>query len=182
MDTQTVVYLVIGVVIVVGVGRLLAMSGRQYLASSVAGGNRARATASSAAMLVAVLFHLISLGLVAFISVLDVGSTAATTMMLRIGITLIVVGIIYGITLALLRSRQQDVLVAEAEAEQHQQFAPRDGGDPMGLRTGPNPEVRLPRETAPEARPTATGPGGETTSPDGEHSAPVAGRAGEGRY
>jgi ABC-type transport system involved in multi-copper enzyme maturation permease subunit len=127
MSTQTIVFLVIGVVIVVVTGRLLAVAGRGYLSTPSANPND-RASNNSAALLVSVLFHLITLGLVAFISVVPVAGTPATAMMLRIGILLIVLGLVFAVTVSVLRRRREDDMVAESEIPlSRQPVTPRSG-------------------------------------------------------
>jgi hypothetical protein len=116
MDSDRVVFLVVGVVIVVVVGRLLAFSGRRFLASSAPS---ERNSAGSAATLAAGLFHLLTLGIVALLAVAPVGSSGQVGLLVRVGILLIVLAIIYGITLALLNRRRQEALAVEIETHRH---------------------------------------------------------------
>lgn len=111
MDNAQIVFLVVGVVIVAAVGRLLAFSGRRYLTNSAP---RERRASGPAATLVTALFHLLTLGVVALLAVLPMGgSTGPDRFLLRLGILLIVLAGIYGITLTLLGRQRQEALAAE---------------------------------------------------------------------
>lgn len=112
MDTSHAVFLVIGVVIVLVVGQLLVYSGRRYIGDNAP---RQRNSAGSAASLVAVLFHLLTLGLVALISVLPFGGSQEEAFLVRIGVLLIVLALVYGITLSLLSRRREENLAVEVE-------------------------------------------------------------------
>lgn len=112
MDNERVVFLVIGVLIVVAVGQLLAMSGRRYLANAAPS---ERQSSSSAATLVAVLFHLMTLGIVALLAVIPVGGSASEGLLLRLGVLLIALAAIFGVTMMLLSRRRQEALATEIE-------------------------------------------------------------------
>jgi protein-S-isoprenylcysteine O-methyltransferase Ste14 len=113
VDSERVVFLVIGVAIVVGVGQLLAMSGRRYLAESAP---RERRSSSSAATLVAVLFHLVTLGIVALLAVMPFGGSPEAGLLLRLGVLLIALALVFGVTLTLLGRRRQEALATEIDA------------------------------------------------------------------
>jgi hypothetical protein len=112
VDNERVIFLVIGVLIVVAVGQLLAMSGRRYLAD---GAPSERRSSGSAATLVAVLFHLMTLGVVALLTVIPFGGTASEGLLLRLGILLIALAAIFGVTMMLLGQRRQEALATEIE-------------------------------------------------------------------
>jgi hypothetical protein len=112
VDNERVVFLVIGVLIVVAVGQLLAMSGRRYLANAAPS---ERQSSSSAATLVAVLFHLMTLGIVALLAVIPVGGSASEGLLLRLGVLLIALAAIFGVTMMLLSRRRQEALATEIE-------------------------------------------------------------------
>lgn len=114
MDNERIVFLVIGVVIVLIVGRLLTRSGRRYLTNSAPG---ERQSAGSAATLVAVLFHLLTLGIVALLSVAPVGLSGQQGLLVRVGILLVVLALIYGVALSLLNRRRQEAIIADIETE-----------------------------------------------------------------
>jgi hypothetical protein len=126
MNTEQVLFIVVGIVIVVGVGQLLIRSGRRYLAGSVPG---ERASAGPAANLVAVLFHLLTLGIVALISVLAIGSDLTTRFLVQVGLLLVVLAGVYAIALVQINRRREEALVAEVEAH-----------DPDGVQ---HPELNL---------------------------------------
>jgi hypothetical protein len=112
VDNERVIFLVIGVLIVVAVGQLLVMSGRRYLANAAPS---ERQSSSSAATLVAVLFHLMTLGIVALLAVIPVGGSAGDGLLLRLGVLLIALAAIFGVTMMLLSRRRQEALATEIE-------------------------------------------------------------------
>lgn len=113
MDTEHVTFLIVGVVVVFLVGQLLISAGRRYLARSTPGEGGA---AAPAATLLAVLFHLLTLGIVAIIAVLPIGGSSTTTFLIQAGILLIALAIIYGIALNLLGKRRDEAMVTEFES------------------------------------------------------------------
>lgn len=114
MDSERVVFLAIGVLIVIAVGRLLAMSGRRYLANSVTPNERR--SASPAATLVAVFFHLVTLGIVALLAIVPVGGSPAESLLFRLGVLLLALALVFGVTLTLLSRRRQEALATEIDA------------------------------------------------------------------
>ena len=114
MDNEHIVFLVIGVVIVLIVGRLLVQSGRRYLTNSAPSEQQ---SAGSAATLVAILFHLLTLGVVALLAVVPVGVSGQQGVLVRVGILLVLLALIYGVALALLSQRRQEAIIAEVETE-----------------------------------------------------------------
>jgi hypothetical protein len=131
MDTERTVFLIVGVVVVFVVGQLIIQSGRRY----VAAGGSARRGAASGANLVAVLFHLATLGLVALLAVLPLGGPPEQRFLVRLGVLLIVLAVVYGITLAQLNRRREEMLVTEFEERPRQ--------DPGEVTYGLGPEVRV---------------------------------------
>jgi hypothetical protein len=113
MDTEHTVFLITGVVVVLFVGRLIVRSGRHYIAE---GTNRERGDAASGANLVAVLFHLSTFGLIALIAVIPLGGAMSQRYLLRLGILLLVLAVVYGITLSLLQRRREEAMAAALEA------------------------------------------------------------------
>jgi hypothetical protein len=131
VDTERIMFLVVGVVIVVALGQLIALSGRRYLAKSVPAEG---ASAGSSAILVAVMFHLVNLGIVALLSVVGFGSNPVTGFVLRIGILMLVLAATYGLALSMLNRRRQDALAADLEtngpSEARPVVRPGDPADP----------------------------------------------------
>jgi hypothetical protein len=112
MDSERVLFLVVGVVIVIAVGQALVHSGRRFLAGSVPSD---QGSAGPAASLVAVLFHLLTLGIVALISVSTWGSTEETRFLIQLGILLVVLAGVYAIALSLINRRRDEALAVEVE-------------------------------------------------------------------
>ncbi|HEY4455208.1 MAG TPA: hypothetical protein VGN81_12910 [Pseudonocardiaceae bacterium] len=116
MDSEHVTFLIVGVIVVFLVGQLLISAGRRYLARSAPGEDGA---AAPAATLLAVLFHLLTLGIVAIITVLPFGGGSTTKFLVQMGILLIALAIIYGVALNLLGKRRDEAMVAEFESRAH---------------------------------------------------------------
>jgi hypothetical protein len=116
VDTEHVSFLIVGVVVVFLVGQLLISAGRRYLANSAP---REGGAAAPAATLLAVLFHLLTLGIVALIAVLPFGGSSTTKFLVQTGILLIALAVIYGIALNLLGRRRDEAMVAEFESRAH---------------------------------------------------------------
>lgn len=133
MRPADIVFLVIGVIVVVVVGQLLAYSGRRYVGGGAA---TQRGGAGSIAVLSSVVFHLVTLGLLALIAVLPVGATPAQSVMLRIGILLLVLGAVYAATLGILSHKRQDAVAEAALSEKRQaqvpQQVPHEDSTPQG--------------------------------------------------
>jgi hypothetical protein len=89
-------FLVIGILIVIAAGQLLAMSGRRHLGP----------TSGSAALLVSVLFHVVTLGVVALLTAVPVGGGVDGGLMLRLGFLLLALAVVFGITMTLLVRRR----------------------------------------------------------------------------
>ncbi|MFP5069241.1 hypothetical protein ACLFMI_06200 [Pseudonocardia nantongensis] len=115
----------VGVLITVGVGQILLRSGQPFL-EDVFQNNE---TAHSINRLLVVLFHLLTLGVLGMISIIPVPSDAgpAQTIVFKIGVVLLLVGIAYGVSMLVLlrireRRRQAAVSAAidEKMAEQRQ--------------------------------------------------------------
>lgn len=110
--------LAIGIILTLVVGQILLRTGRGFL-SDVYDDPR---TADSANRLVVVMFHLIVLGVLALLSTVHVGGDAVQSIVIRIGVILLVLGIAHGLTvlaLARIRARQRE---EEVQEEIHQQY------------------------------------------------------------
>jgi hypothetical protein len=116
MDTNSyIAFLVLGVVLVVVDGQIIYRSGRKYLEHSY-GDPEAGA---SMTRLVTVLFHLAVLGLMMLISTIDVGSTPTEGVVMRLGIVLLLLALVHGLTIAILariRDRQLQERLADEMA------------------------------------------------------------------
>ena len=98
MDNQRLMFLVIGVLIVIAAGQLLAMSGRRHLGP----------TSGSGALLVSVLFHVVTLGIVALLTVIPFGGGVDGGLMLRLGVLLLALALVFGVTVTLLNRRRPE--------------------------------------------------------------------------
>lgn len=123
MNSEQVLFIVVGVVIVFAVGQLLMHSGRRYLAGSAPG---ERASAGPAASLVAALFHLLTLGVVALVSVLSVGSDAVTRFLVQVGVLLVVLAGVYAVALVQINRRREEALAAEVDAHDFREPEPEE--------------------------------------------------------
>ncbi len=112
MDSERVVFLIVGTLIVAVIGQLLVMSGRRYLANAAP---TERRSSSSAATLVAVFFHLVTLGILALLAVIPFGGSPGDGLLLRLGILLIALALVFGVMLTLLGRRRQEALATEIE-------------------------------------------------------------------
>ena len=120
---------IIGVLITVGVGQLLFRSGEPFLEEVF----QNKDTARSLNRLLSVLFHLLTLAVLAMISIVDVPSDTGVvqTVVFKIGVVLLIVALAYGISmLVLLRIRERrrqaavSAQIGEKLAEQRQGRAP----------------------------------------------------------
>jgi protein-S-isoprenylcysteine O-methyltransferase Ste14 len=114
VNAGTLYFLLAGVIVVAVVGRALAFSGRRYLARSVEGG-RERQSAGSAAALVSVLFHLLTLGFVALMAAIPFGGSDIQAFLVRIGLLLILVALSYWGALTMLNRRREAAMVSDYE-------------------------------------------------------------------
>ena len=123
MSTEAYVsFLAIGVVLVLIDGQVIYRSGRGYLESSYGD----PAAGASMTRLVTVLFHLVTLGLLALLSTIPLGDSDLPGVVGRVGVLLLVLAIVHAITLAVLgRIRGEQVgeavvnrRISRREAEQ----------------------------------------------------------------
>jgi hypothetical protein len=161
MDTGHILFLVVGIVVVLVVGQLLVHSGGKYLARSAPSEGE---SARPAATLVAVLFHLFALGIVVLITVLPIGNSVAQAFLLRIGLLLVLLAVLYGVTLTQLGRRREEAIIAEVEMPNGPQQTPTPGGSgfPTAGTTTPQPR------TAPGQSRTAPGQPRAVTPNQGE--------------
>ncbi|MEU4668133.1 hypothetical protein AB0F91_09220 [Amycolatopsis sp. NPDC023774] len=123
MSTEAYVsFLAIGVVLVLIDGQVIYRSGRGYLENSYGD----PAAGASMTRLVTVLFHLVTLGLLALLSTIPLGDSDLPGVVGRVGVLLLVLAIVHAITLAVLgRLRGEQVgeavvnrRISRREAEQ----------------------------------------------------------------
>jgi hypothetical protein len=140
MDNSTSTYLifvVFGVILVVIVGQLLVRAGRGYL-EDVYSNSR---SASSVTKLLTVMFYLFALGLLGIISTINVPvEGAAQTVVTKLGVVLLVLGIVFAATMGVLsriRARRQ-------EEEQNEAI----------MEASMPPSASPPNPTAPTSKPT----------------------------
>jgi len=151
-DNDLTGFLVIGLVFVVADGQVLYRGGRRYLSGPEGG----EGTGSLAWMVVTV-FHLVSFGVLALLSVVGPqwsGSTAA--LVGRLGVFLLLMAVAHVLTLAVLARRRQDRIV-----EEH--FQEREGFTETSVR--PVTEVVVEPAADPAWRPAVTPVPGQ----DGPH-------------
>ncbi|MBO0828232.1 MAG: hypothetical protein J2P24_10680 [Streptosporangiales bacterium] len=108
-----------GIVIVAVVGRLLAYSGRRY----VGGAGGAGRNVGSIATLVSVVFHLVTLGLVALLTAIPV-STGPRGFLIKVGLLCLILGLVYAAAVGVL-ARRREVAVTESALSE-----PPDSDDP----------------------------------------------------
>lgn len=139
---------VIGVLITFGVGQILLRSGQPFLEEVFQSGE----TAHSINRLLVVLFHLLTLGVLGMISIVDVPQNAgpAQTVVFKIGVVLLLVGIAYGVSMLVLlriRERRRQAAVSAAIDEKlAEQRQGRGSRFRRGGGVGPDGEARNPGE------------------------------------
>jgi hypothetical protein len=117
MDSSSyVAFLVIGTVLVLIDGQIIYRNGRRFLQQATP-----NAPSESLTKLVSVLFHLGTLGVLALISVIDIGDYDVQGVVARLGIILIVLGIAHWIAVSALgrirdREEYEEYTSAERDA------------------------------------------------------------------
>ncbi|MEV6644020.1 hypothetical protein [Amycolatopsis sp. NPDC051371] len=134
-------FLVIGVVLVAIDGQIIYRSGRRYLENSYGD----PAAGASMTRLVTVLFHLATLGVLALVSTIDIG-TGLTGVVARVGVLLLILALAHGITLAALsRIRgEQEVEAVVQRGGRQQRVEPEQPGPtvmPVPGQPGTYPDV-----------------------------------------
>jgi hypothetical protein len=127
--TQYVVLLAVSIGLTFLVGRLLVRAGEPYLLEVFHDEKVTR----SVNLLLSVLFHLITLGVLAIISVADVPGVenALQTFVVKLGVVLLTLGIAYGISMLVLIRVRERRRAAEISEHVQQRLADR------GIGTGP---------------------------------------------
>lgn len=124
--TEYVLYLIAAVVLTVAVGQVLLRRGEPFLEEVF----RSNETAHSLNILLSVLFHLLTLGVLALLAPLDI------PIITKFGVALVVVGIAYGISMLVLlriRERRRQEQSDEERARRYQQ-SPTPPADPTRSR------------------------------------------------
>jgi len=164
MDNSTEAYLVfviLGIVLVGVVGQLLIRAGQVYL-EEVYPDPR---VANSVSKLLAVMFYLFALGVLGIISTMDVPvEGTAQTVVTRLGVVLLVLGVVFGITMFVLsriRARRQEeeqeeaIMAATMPAPLEEEVAPPAATNAPGF---PPPTAPAGPAAPPTARPASGGP------------------------
>jgi hypothetical protein len=140
MEDSYVTFLVLGIVLVVVDGQLIYHSGKGYL-------RRAYDDEQAGAMmrLTAVLFHLVVLGLLALVSIINVETgDPVKNVVVKLGVVLLLLALAHGVTMAILsriRERQIQQQLADQMAEEHRIYEERHAhiGEPR-----PAPKIESP--------------------------------------
>lgn len=137
------VLVVIGVVITIAVGQILLRSGQPFLEDVF----QHKETAHSINRLLVVMFHLLTLGVLGMISIVPVDAGGTTqTVVFKIGVVLLIVGIAYGVSMLVLlrvRERRRQAAVSAAIDEKlATQRQNRGGRFRRGGGVGPDGENR----------------------------------------
>lgn len=132
--TQYLLLLAVSVALTFLVGRLLVTAGQPFLQEVFAD----RAVPRSVNLLLSVLFHLVTLGVLAVVSVIPFDAGAPLqTMVAKLGVVLLVLGVAYGISMLVLiqvRARRRADQISE---QVQQRLAER------GIRTRPVEHARI---------------------------------------
>jgi len=109
--------LAIAMGLTVAVGRILVVAGEPFLQEVF----HDRTVTRSVNLLLSVLFHLVTLGVLALVSVIDLGiADGAQRVVVRLGVVLLVLGVAYGVCmLVLIRVRERRRAAQLADQVQH---------------------------------------------------------------
>ncbi|MQA01918.1 MAG: hypothetical protein GEV07_04040 [Streptosporangiales bacterium] len=121
MEPAALIFLATGIVVVAVVGWLMMLTGRRY----VGGAGGAGSNVGSVAGLLAVVFLLVTLGITALITVLPVGD-GVSGYLVRLGILLVVLGLVYGVFVGALARRREVAITEAALAEAQEQEKPHE--------------------------------------------------------
>ena len=151
-----VAFLIIGIVLVAIDGHLIYRSAVRYLANRYT----ERGSATSLARLVSVLFHLVVLGVLALVSVIDINAGGQLqTVVLRLGVLLLILAAAHGLTITIL-NRMRDRLDAEEltteRIEARREAAPATPATPAAPVTPAAPTTATPTTATPTTAAAAT--------------------------
>jgi hypothetical protein len=127
--TQYILLLAVSVGLTFLVGRLLITAGKPFLQEVF---HDAKVT-RSVNLLLSVLFHLVTLGVLAIISVIEIagGQDALQSFVMRLGVVLLTLGVAYGISMLVLIRVRERRRAAEISEHVQERLADR------GISTGP---------------------------------------------
>lgn len=162
---QYVVLLIVSVVLTFVVGRLLVTAGEPFLNEVF----QDRAVTKSVNLLLSVLFHLITLGVLAIITIINLGNLENQPLqrfVVRLGLVLLVLGVAYGVSMLVLirvRERRRADEISEHVTEK---LAER-GADPRPPAPQEQPQLAPQRQMsqAPQANQAPQAPQGPEMSP-----------------
>jgi len=152
-----VAFLIIGIVLVAIDGHLIYRSAVKYLANRYT----ERGSATSMARMVAVLFHLVVLGVLALISVIDIDAGAQLqTVVVRLGVLLLILALAHGLTITILnrmrdRLDTEELTMERIEARREAPAAPVAPAAPAVAPTAAPPAAPTAAPTAPPVAPVA---------------------------
>ena len=150
-----VAFLIIGIVLVAIDGHLIYRSAVRYLANRYT----ERGSATSLARLVSVLFHLVVLGVLALVSVIDIDAGGQLqTVVLRLGVLLLILAAAHGLTITILnrmrdRLDTEELTMERIEARREAPAAPVVPTTPSAPVTPAAPAAPAAPATAPAATP-----------------------------
>jgi|SRR5688500_17967557 hypothetical protein len=125
MGDSYVTFLVLGIVLVVVDGQLIYHSGKGYLRRAAYDDEQA----GGMMKLTAVLFHLVVLGLLALVSVINIDTgDPVKNVVVKLGVVLLLLALAHGVTMAILariRDRQMQQQLADQMAEEHRIYEER---------------------------------------------------------
>ncbi|SFR17739.1 hypothetical protein SAMN04488564_104641 [Lentzea waywayandensis] len=125
MGDSYVTFLVLGIVLVVVDGQLIYHSGKGYLKRAEYDEERV----GGMMKLTAVLFHLVVLGLLALVSIIEVNTgDPVKDVVVKLGVVLLLLALAHGATMAILsriRDRQMQQQLADQMAEEHRIYEER---------------------------------------------------------
>jgi hypothetical protein len=112
-NAQYLILLVVSIGLTFFVGQLLARAGEPFLQEVF----QDRKVTRSVNLLLSVLFHLITLGVLAIISVADIGNeNMLQTFVVKLGVVLLTLGVAYGVSMLVLirvRERRRAIQISE---------------------------------------------------------------------
>lgn len=151
MDTNAyITFLLVGVLLVAIDGQIIYRSGRRYLENSSGD------TAAGASMirLITVLFHLVVLGLIALLSMIDFGGDSAVAAIVgRLGIVLLLLAIAHAVTMGVLARLREDQVgedLADRRAARDSVVAPVPGQQGRDPSVSPSLDRAAPYTTGPD--------------------------------
>lgn len=126
--TMYITLLVVAVALTFLVGRLLVTAGEPFLQEVF----EERSVTRSVNLLLSVLFHLITLGVLAIISVIDLGDAMEPLQqfILRLGVVLLILGVSYGISMLVLIRVRERRRAAQISEEVQERLAERSAPAP----------------------------------------------------